>query len=98
MLMRSLNVGTSKISVEAVLGNSDPGASTKACVGSGLTLLITSLMAGLCDKAESLGVGEFLLTGGDAEVLMSLCPDTGFKRVKNLVLDGLQRLAEIGEV
>lgn len=98
MLKTTLNMGTSRIAVKVSLGNVEPGTSTSECVGNGLTLMLQALMQGLIERANILGIEEYIVTGGDAELLASLCPDIAFIKKNNLVLDGLQKmLTEVAE-
>lgn len=91
MLQASLKNGTSRIAADFSVGGLGPGRSTKECVENGLTLMLQALMMGLINNADGYGIKEYVITGGDAECLMTLCPDMGFIRRGNLVLDGLQK-------
>jgi len=91
MLKVSLNSGTSRIAVDVSMGNIEPGCSTEECVGNGLTLMLQALMAGLIKQADAYGIKDYVVTGGDAEFLTTLCPEVAFSRRSNLVLDGLQK-------
>lgn len=96
MLLGSLNSGTSRIEVDVLAGISTPGKSTEECVGNGLALMLHSIMKSFVDMAASYGIEEFVVTGGDAEVLVEACPAVTFIRRANLVLDGLLKIqAEI---
>jgi type III pantothenate kinase len=96
MLQSALNTGTSRIDVDPLLGFDEPGVTTKACVSNGLTLLMHSMLGGLVSKANTLGIYEYVITGGDAEYLAKVSLDVKFGRKENLVLDGMQYLHKIG--
>lgn len=92
MLLNSLNSGTSRIAVDVLAGNGKPGRSTEECVGNGLALMLHSIMKGFVDMAQGFGIEEFVVTGGDAEILVEACPAITFLRKNNLVLDGLLKI------
>lgn len=83
---------TAKVGVKASLGNDKMGVDTESCVNNGFTVLIKSLMQGLQERANELGIYRCVLTGGDAHLFESIgC--MGFKVEENLVLDGLFKYA-----
>jgi len=90
-LSRSVLLGkTAKVGVLADLGGLVPGQNTESCVNNGFTLLYRSLLEGLLEKARSMGIGKYVVTGGDARMFKMLGVDD-FEYCENLVLDGLQK-------
>ena len=98
MLMLSLKKGTSKVLVDAEVGNNEPGQSTKMCVNNGFTLMVQSLLNGLLAKASELGITEVMVTGGDADLFARACPDMVCCTKSNLVLDGMEKLLNGEEI
>lgn len=90
-MSRSVLLGkTAKVGVLAALGGLSPGKNTESCVNNGFTLLYSSLLEGLLEKARSMGIDRCVVTGGDAGMFKMLGVEN-FEYYENLVLDGLQK-------
>lgn len=91
MLFNSLNIGTSRIGVDTIVGDEALGCSTEECVGNGMTVLLQGLFLHLFKKADKLNIKRIVITGGDAPMLSKLIPKEMLCK-ENLVLDGLLKL------
>ena len=64
------------------------GRNTAECVGSGVNYMALSLVEQLKREMRTKDIGHLFVTGGDAELIASLCD--GVEVMPDLVLDGLE--------
>lgn len=96
-MSRSVLLGkTAKVGVLADLGGVMPGQDTESCVSNGFTLLYSSLLERLLNMAQSMGIGRYVVTGGDAKMFKMLGIEN-LEYYENLVLDGLQKYSSSDE-
>lgn len=92
-MSRGLLLGsTAKVGVFAGVGEDALGRDTESCVNNGFNLMLSSMVDGLLEKAELLGISHCVITGGDAELLSELARQK-VEVKENLVLDGLYKYA-----
>lgn len=81
---------TAEIGVMASQGDRLPGIDTVSCVNNGFAVLYGSMLDGFIKVAKEIGISRYVITGGDAEMLKTLC-SVELVLYENLVLDGLER-------
>lgn len=89
LMISALGLGTEGVQVTVKNENlTEPGRETVAAVNNGVRLLMA---AGVATIAESHGINEVIITGGDGQLLMdTLSKDLSCHLIPNLVFDGLQ--------
>ncbi|MCK0165861.1 type III pantothenate kinase [Marinobacter sp. S6332] len=88
MMRRSLQVDAARIDFDpSHVSDRSPGKSTSECVNHGLAWLSSALIDRVHSDSYAAGVRDILITGGDAERLLSLGLKATF--CPSLVLDGL---------
>ena len=89
LMKQSLTMGTKRVQFES-LGDKSMvlGKNTTECVENGINYMIFSVLGQLKRQQSTKGVNHLFVTGGDAEVVASLCD--GVELIPDLVLDGLE--------
>jgi len=96
LLKASLAQGTGNVAVsEEGFGDLSPGRDTEECVEHAINLMLVSTIQTLLDRAKKQGVEAVLITGGDAQRIISLV-GFPFDYRPDLVLDGVLHIHSKG--
>jgi len=88
LMKNSLMTGTKNVQFEDLgVISVQYGKNTTECVGNGINYMILSLFDHLKCRQSKEGVIHLFVTGGDADLIASLCD--GVEMIPDLVLDGL---------